>query len=122
MPNDPEDIYGLTILLPNDMDGSSANIIDGNTSSDRYRRKFEFSSTLTPSVAVVEAVSDATDTDPTAGPPLHDFVDTDALNSLLTDPNSDPETVRLAFYYQGHEITVVGDGTVYVRPAQDSTR
>lgn len=103
------------------MDGSPANGIETETSSDRYVRTFEFTSTLTPSVAVAEAVSEVTDEDPTSGPPLHDFVDTDALNALLTVENSDAETVRVSFDYQGHEITVVGDGTVYVRPADGST-
>ncbi|UWG47956.1 Uncharacterized protein HSRCO_1677 [Halanaeroarchaeum sp. HSR-CO] len=104
------------------MEGSSADSIDTGTSSDRYTRTFEFTETLTPSVAVVEAVSDVTGTDPKSSPPLHEVVDADALNGLLTESNSNPETVRVTFEYQGHEITVVGNGTVYVRPAQGNTR
>ncbi|MGM0397726.1 MAG: HalOD1 output domain-containing protein [Halobacteriota archaeon] len=104
------------------MDGSSADSIDSETSSDRYARTFEFTETLTPSVAIVEAVSDVTGTDPKSSPPLHEVVDADALDVLLTESNSNPETRRVTFEYQGHEVTIVGDGTVYVRPAQGNTR
>ncbi|MFW6002793.1 MAG: HalOD1 output domain-containing protein [Halanaeroarchaeum sp.] len=104
------------------MDGPSPNGIEGDTDVDRDGRKFEFSRTLTPSVAVVEAVSDVTDTDPTSHPPLHEFVDTDGLNALLTNSNADPETLRVSFDYLGHTVTVVGDGTVHVRPVENRNR
>lgn len=100
------------------MDDSSARTIDADTSLERDGRKFEFSQTLTPAVAVVEAVSEVTGSDPMSGPPLHDSINTDALNAFFIDTEADVESARISFEYDGHEITVVGDGTVYVSPAQ----
>lgn len=100
------------------MDDSSARTIDADTSLERHARKFEFSQTLTPAVAVVEAVSDVTGSDPTSGPPLHDSINTDALNAFFTETNADVQSARISFEYEGNEITVIGDGTVYVSPAQ----
>lgn len=69
-----------------------------------------------PSSGIVEAVSRATNERPTELPPLHDAVETDALNVLLTEddrPTDVPFTVT--FSYAGHRVTATADGEVIVR-------
>ena len=50
-------------------------------------------------------------------PPLHDVIDTDALESLLSDPVSGErrEGVQITFSYRGYAITVAADGEIEVR-------
>ncbi|MFC4540644.1 HalOD1 output domain-containing protein [Halosolutus amylolyticus] len=63
------------------------------------------------SVRVVEAIADATNTDVLdLQPPLYDAIDPSALDQLVTGA----ESVSVQFDYQGHTITVRGDGTVAV--------
>lgn len=72
----------------------------------------------TVSEAVVVAVADAEDTSPLELPPLHDVVETDALDRLFAataDDGSGP-TIELCFYYSDSIVTVAGDGTIDVAP------
>ena len=69
-----------------------------------------------PSSGIVEAVSRASDERPTELPPLHDAVETDALNVLLTE--DDPPTagpVTVTFSYAQYRVTATADGDVVVR-------
>jgi hypothetical protein len=69
-----------------------------------------------PSSGIVEAVSRATDERATALPPLHDAVETDALNVLLSDEQRSTDAAfSIAFSYAGHRITAAADGEVVVR-------
>lgn len=108
------DIYAIRSIRPDSMADSSVEIMGPNGSQGRSGRKFEFSNNVTPSVAVVEAISEATGSDPFSGSPLHEYVDTDALNELLSEPKGEPENVQITFEYRRYEVTIVGDGTVYV--------
>ena len=72
-----------------------------------------------PAVAVVETVSDATGRDPTELPTLHDALDSDALNDLCVDDTRDTDPVTLSFVYAGHDVTVIGNGTIIVEPIAD---
>ncbi|MGM0397442.1 MAG: HalOD1 output domain-containing protein [Halobacteriota archaeon] len=66
----------------------------------------------TPVHAIVEALCVARDESYDELPPLHEYIDTDALNSLLrTDTDA-----SVIFDYQGHTITVRTD-SVTVGPA-----
>ena len=60
---------------------------------------------------VVEAVASASDTDATELPPLHDSVDTDALNALFDSggPDSD-RSLRVSFVYHGYSVRIDRDG------------
>jgi hypothetical protein len=71
-----------------------------------------------PSIAVVSALAVVTDTDPMAVGPLHDAVDTDALDTLLTRGPVGGSGVSIAFSVAGHEVTVNTGGTLSVRPPQ----
>lgn len=85
---------------------TSANDVGGDT--DVVRRTLE--EYEAPSVAVVEAVAEATDVDPVNLPPLHDAIDTDALDTLFID-HADGV---LAFEYADCEIRLAGTTTVTV--------
>lgn len=75
-----------------------------------------------PSTAVIEAVAAATDREPTALPPLHGYVDADALDALLAgelrrkDPGGTDASVRVSFVYDGVEVAASSDGHVEVWP------
>lgn len=45
-------------------------------------------------------------------PPLHDVIDTEAVETIVTDQATDSlrDDVQLEFTYLGYEITVDGDG------------
>lgn len=67
----------------------------------------------TPSLAIVEAVADATDRDPTDLPPLAETADPDAIDAILT--STDPDAgLYLSFRYAGVTVAVEGQ-TVRVR-------
>lgn len=70
-------------------------------------------------VAVVDAVAAATGTDAAALPEqLFDTVDTDALESLVTDADGPPSLdLRVSFRFCDSLVTVSADRTVYVRDA-----
>lgn len=70
---------------------------------------------VVPSVSVIEHVTEATGRGSTELPPLHDYIDTDALDTLLTGKNA--ADVRISFRYAGVEVTAGGDGMLIVQPA-----
>ena len=60
---------------------------------------------------VIEAVASASDTDATELPPLHDSVDTDALNALFDSGGSESDpSLRVSFVYDGYTVRVDRDG------------
>ncbi|MFB6093799.1 MAG: HalOD1 output domain-containing protein [Halanaeroarchaeum sp.] len=75
----------------------------------------EFTQTLTPTVAVLEAVADAMDEDPAAMSDVYDVIDTDALNAMLTGAE-DGSPVRVSFEYAGYDVTISSSGDVLVTP------
>lgn len=79
---------------------------DGTDSVRQDWRRFE-----SPSAGVVSTVAAATGRDVTALPPLHQYVDADAVDSLL---NSGQDGVRVSFEYDGTTVVVAADGTVEV--------
>lgn len=71
-----------------------------------------------PSTAVVEAVAAVTDRKPTDLPPLHGYVDGDALDALVTSrADGDGTNVRVSFAYEDVDVTVDSDDGITVRPA-----
>lgn len=69
------------------------------------------SSSVDPSLAVVNAVADAEDVDPmNLDPPLGTVVDTDALNTLF--PDTDQTRGQVTFRYSGYRVTVDSAGNV----------
>lgn len=68
-----------------------------------------------PANAVIEAVAEATDSDPLDLPPLHEAIDPDALNTLF-DRHETSTQVR--FQYAGFEVEVQ-EGAVEIEPLQE---
>lgn len=73
---------------------------------------------------VIERVADAADADASELPPLYEYVDPDALNTLAAGTTD----VEITFAYVEREVTVTGEGAVRVegpasgrlaRPAAD---
>lgn len=91
--------------------GRGGDRIDGTV-----RAQFDWAS-VSPSLAVIETVSVATDREPTELPSLHGFVDTDALDSLVggESATADGDTV-VSFQFVGRLVTVRDDGQVVVAP------
>lgn len=94
-----------------------------STDADRQPIRYTCDGSDSPSMAVVEAVAAATDRDQTALPPLHGYVDADALDALLTGgpnrgatPSRADGHVRVSFAYDGVEVTARSDGRIEVRP------
>ena len=65
---------------------------------------------------VVRAVAASTDTEPLELQPLQEAIDAEALDTLFapTDRRQPSASDQVRFAYEGHEVTVFGDGTVDV--------
>lgn len=67
------------------------------------------------SISIVTAVASRRDVDPTELPPLYEWIDPDALDSLFEPTRSGgPRRGRLEFTYDGHDIVVECDGGVEI--------
>lgn len=64
-----------------------------------------------PATQVVMEVAEAKDVDPLELDSLAEVVDPDALNDMVA---RSLRTVRIEFEYEGHTVTVRGDGLVHV--------
>jgi hypothetical protein len=89
--------------------------LSSSASSERtiHREWTEFDH---PTTAIVESLAEVLETDPMDVPPLHDYVDTDALNALVTSPTDDG-SVTVSFTHERARVLVDSDGhlTLYVR-------
>lgn len=65
------------------------------------------------STTVVTAAAQFAEVDPTAMPPLYDYIDPDALDRLVHGGTSGFEGY-ITFDYDGYSITVYGDGEIVV--------
>lgn len=73
---------------------------------------------VSPSTAVIEAVADASNTQPCDLPEqLHEAIEPDALDQLFTDSTTDG---RVYFEYCDYSVTVESDGAVAVEPIVNS--
>lgn len=68
------------------------------------------------STAVVRAVAAAAETTPEELPPLTDVIDPDALDALVTRPETNGS---IRFQYAGYHVTVSTDGRVTVATSRD---
>lgn len=64
---------------------------------------------------VVEAVAFIHDADPTDLDPLFEVLDPDALDALVDDEAGESSVDTVTFVYEGLEVTVDPDGTVWLR-------
>lgn len=83
--------------------------------SDAGPIRHDWSSYDHPSTAIVDAVAATTGREPTEMPFLHDYVDTDELDTLLTTDGTDGG-IRVWFTYVKSEVVVGSDGSIKIWP------
>lgn len=73
---------------------------------------------ISPASAVVETISRALECAPTSFGPLYEYIDPDALNTVVasTDSVAAARSTVVSFLFDVHEVTVHGSGDVVVRP------
>lgn len=107
--------------MPSTQAGFELGSVTYQQDSETYR--FEYDQDKTPaSMAVVTALSDVVDTDPTELDPLHDTVDTDALDAVVGVRHPANGDVHVTFPFEGYAITVHSYGIVEVVPLQPHER
>ncbi len=68
-----------------------------------------------PSVRIIEAVSEVIKADPIDMEPLQQFVDADALNSILKKASKNGNTdVEVSFDYDGMTVSIMSNGFISV--------
>ena len=73
-----------------------------------------------PSRAVVKAVAQAADRDPSALEPLYEAIDPDALDAIYRSRReTQSSALRVSFSYASFEVTVGPTGAVEVSPVTD---
>ncbi|GAB6860017.1 HalOD1 output domain-containing protein [Haloplanus litoreus] len=84
--------------------------------------RYEGDGARTPAEAVVEAVAAAADVDPLELPPLHEYVDPDALNELFQqhERSGEADTV-LSFRIDHWNVFVRADGRIRVCDGTQAT-
>jgi len=76
----------------------------------------ELDGSHSPATAVLTQVSEATDTPVLELPPLEEAIDTEALAAVVDGGNP---AAQLRFRYAGYVVTVDGDRTVSLWPAEE---
>lgn len=82
----------------------------GNTATALDQETFE----ETPSMLIVQAVAETTGQDPLEMTPIYEYVDTDALDTLLDSGEGATPVIRVKFEYEGCLVKVTADGDVSV--------
>lgn len=81
-----------------------------------YRSRFDLDEAGSVTLAVLDAVATATDTEPEQLPRLASYVDPDALNGFFQTSDSVPvRGTRLTFPFAGYSVTVTGDQFIILR-------
>ncbi|MBX0287043.1 HalOD1 output domain-containing protein [Haloarcula salinisoli] len=90
--------------------------LESQTGAERHR--FEYNRDMTTaSMAVVAALSEVTETDPMELQPLHETIDTDALDAFMSGRPADSDAIAVTLQLAGYTVTVYGDGEVAVSPS-----
>lgn len=84
---------------------------DGNAESIRR----DWSEYDRPSTAIVETVATVLDQEWDDLPPLQNFVDVDALDTLLTRERPTDKAIRVSFAYGALTVTVKSTGTIEIQ-------
>ncbi|WP_247009031.1 HalOD1 output domain-containing protein [Halorientalis litorea] len=89
--------------------------------SGTYR--FEYNHDVTPpSMAVVQALAEVMDVDPTQVRPLASSVDADALDSVIVPPTGVDAAVEVTVTHEGYDVTVDSHETLtVVSPGRSQT-
>lgn len=91
------------------------NVTTGNVSDQMAQE--DLTGGRTASIAVIDAISAISGTDPTELPPLYERVDPDALNALFDSRNGHGDSdLQVEFSYNGFEVTVQDGPRVTIDP------
>lgn len=83
---------------------------------DIERHRYDWSADGDPMYAIVAAVADVTDRDARDVPPLNDYLDPDALETLLKDRGVPKDSgTEIIFNYDTVVVTIEDDGTLELR-------
>lgn len=75
--------------------------------------EYDWTTTGGPSLAVIEAVAATTGRETSDVPPLHEYVDGDALDALVTSASArSTDHMHVSFSYNGYRVVVDGSGAV----------
>jgi len=85
---------------------------DGETHTARY----DWTRCDAPASSIVRTVAAVTGAEPTAMGPLHEVVDTAAVNQLFTREKVQARPDRLSFRFENCDVSVHADGRVVVSP------
>lgn len=80
-----------------------------------YSARYDWSD-VTPSTAIIEAVSTVADADPVELDPLHRVVDPDAIDELLDPAGNAEGGVEVTFRYESVHVSARRDGRITLRP------
>ncbi|MXV60779.1 hypothetical protein GS429_01570 [Natronorubrum sp. JWXQ-INN-674] len=89
--------------------------VEYHRESETYRAQYDQDTTST-SMAVVAALSDVTDRDPTELEPLHASIDTGALDELVHLRDATNGNLSVTFTIAEYAITVYSYGVVAIGP------
>lgn len=67
---------------------------------------------------ILDRIADLTGRDADALPPIYESIDPDVFGLICDNPLYD-DSVRIRFEYCGHVVSVAGDGTVGITPADE---
>lgn len=89
---------------------------DGHATAAQNTVQHEWEEPFHPSVTIVEAVAAATGTEPTELPALQKHVDSDALDTLVSQ--GELSEISISFEYAGTDVVIEGNGIIEVRVDQ----
>lgn len=97
-------------------DGFELESVEHHAASGTYRFEYDHDETP-PSMAVVQALSEVMDVDPTRVRPLASSVDADALDDVIAPRTGVDAAVEVTVTHDGYDVTVDSQGTLTVVPA-----
>ena len=80
-----------------------------------------YDQTHQPTLVVVTAVATIEEVEPIELQPLHDAIDTDALDRLLEGAWRRPSAVTVTFTFEGYDVECSQPGTIRLEPSAETT-
>ena len=97
------------------MTGEPTQSAEEDTADDSIHAQYDWTE-IAPTLGVIETVADLVETDEADLDPLFDYIDPEALNSLVRPRGAD--AVSVSFDYATYQVTVQSSGDVIVRSTQ----
>lgn len=84
--------------------------------AETYGGTFEWSDPDQPSAELVRLLADLRNVDPYELEPLHNYIDTDSLNSLMASTENSSGEVAVTFQFDGYEVRIDSSGKILAVP------